>query len=144
VQALLDDEASLRVDDPDRLAQLQQAAVSHAAAVSWWLETQHDEGRSVLGYGAASRAVALLCRAGVDSRMLPAIADASPAKQGRRMPATDIPVVAPKELVEARPDAVLLFLPDLLAEVRARLPEIECAGGIWVDVDDLPSATGDC
>ena len=97
----------------------------------------------MLGYGAASRAVALLCRAGVDNRLLPAIADASPAKKGRRMPATDIPVIAPADLVAARPDAVLLFLPDLLAEVRARLPEVESSGGRWVDVDDLPSATGD-
>ena len=143
VQALIDDEASLGVEDPDRLAHLQQAAVSHAVEVRRWLETQRDEGRSVLGYGAASRAVALLCRAGVDNRLLPAIADASPAKQGRRMPATDIPVIAPGDLVAARPDAVLLFLPDLLAEVRARLAEVESSGGRWVDVDDLPSATGD-
>jgi C-methyltransferase C-terminal domain/Putative zinc binding domain/Methyltransferase domain len=141
VRALLADEASLRVDDPARLRRLQHAAVSHAAAVRGWLEAQRGEGRTVLGYGAASRAVALLCRSGVDSGSLPAIADASPAKQGRRMPATDIPVIAPGDLVSARPDAVLLFLPDLMAEVRARLPEIESSGGRWVDVDDLASDT---
>jgi C-methyltransferase C-terminal domain/Putative zinc binding domain/Methyltransferase domain len=143
MRALLADEASLRVEDPSRLARLQQAAVAHAAGVRRWLEAQHAEGRSVLGYGAASRAVALLCRAGVDSRLLPAIADASPAKQGRRMPATDIPVIAPRDLVAARPDAALLFLPDLLAEVRARLPEVESSGGRWVDVGDLAVAADD-
>jgi C-methyltransferase C-terminal domain/Putative zinc binding domain/Methyltransferase domain len=143
VQELIADEASLRVEDPARLARLQQAAVSHAAGVRRWLEVQRDEGRSVLGYGAASRAVALLCRSGVDSRLLPAVADASPAKQGRRMPATDIPVIAPEDLVAASPDAVLLFLPDLLAEVRRRLPDVESSGGRWVDVDDLPAGTGD-
>ena len=56
------------------------------------------------------------------------------------MPATDVPVVAPADLVAARPDAVALFLPDLLAEVRARLPEVEASGGVWVDVDTLPRA----
>jgi C-methyltransferase C-terminal domain/Putative zinc binding domain len=143
VRSLLADEASLRVDDPTRLRVLQQAAVSHAESLHRWLEAQHDDGRTVLGYGAASRAVALLCRSGVDSASLPAIADASPSKQGRRMPATDIPVIAPEDLVAVRPDAVLLFLPDLLAEVRARLPEVESSGGRWVDVDDLASDATD-
>ncbi len=70
-----------------------------------------------------------LRRAGVDRTLLPAVADASPAKQGLRMPGTDIPVVSPAQLAARRPDAVLLFLTDLLAEVRAAYPEIEAAGG---------------
>jgi C-methyltransferase C-terminal domain len=77
---------------------------------------------------AASSAVALLCRAGVDRSLLPAVADASPAQQGRRMPATDIPVIAPAEVAAARPDAVVLFLSNLLPEMRVMLPEVEAAG----------------
>ncbi len=65
--------------------------------------------------------------------------DASPAKQGLRMPGTDIPVADPAQLAEGRPDAVLLFVPDLLAEVRAAYPEVEAAGGRWVDVETLGS-----
>jgi hypothetical protein len=53
------------------------------------------------------------------------------------MPATDIPVVAPGDLVAAHPDAVALFLPDLLRELRATLPEVEAAGARWVDVEAL-------
>jgi hypothetical protein len=131
------EEAALGVEDPDRVRTLQDSAVSRAEALHRWLTGQRAAGARVLGYGAASRAVALLCRAGVDRTLLPAVADASPAKQGRRMPATDIPVVAPGELVAARPDAVALFLPDLLPEMRASLPEVESAGGRWVDVEAL-------
>ena len=40
--------------------------------------------------------------------LLAAVADASPAKQGRRMPGTDIPIVSPDELLAAKPDRVLL------------------------------------
>jgi hypothetical protein len=69
--------------------------------------------------------------------LLSAVADVSAAKQGRRMPGTDIPVIGPREMIVARPDAVLLFLPDLLNEVRTDLPEIETAGGRWVNVEDL-------
>jgi SAM-dependent methyltransferase len=140
VEALLAEERALRVDEPERVRHLQRDAEAHASSLRSWLEDQRSAGRTVVGYGAASRAVALLCRAGIDRALLSAVGDASPAKQGRRMPATDVPVVAPADVVAARPDAVALFLPDLLAEVRTRLPEVEAAGGTWVDVDTLPAA----
>jgi hypothetical protein len=131
------EEAALGVEDPARVRTLQDSAISRAEALHRWLADQRAAGAHVFGYGAASRAVALLCRAGVDRTLLPAVADASPAKQGRRMPATDIPVVAPADLVAAHPDAVALFLPDLLPELRATLPEVEAAGARWVDVEAL-------
>jgi len=131
------EEAALGVEDPARVRALQDSAVSRAEALHRWLADQRAAGTRVFGYGAASRAVALLCRAGVDRSLLPAVADASPAKHGRRMPATDIPVVPPSDLVAARPEAVALFLPDLLRELRATLPEVEAGGGRWVDVEAL-------
>ena len=91
-----------------------------------------------LGYGAASRAVALLCQAKVNRGLLPAIADASPAKQGLRMPGTDIPIADPGRLAADKPDAVVLFVPDLLAEVRDAFPEVERTGGQWFDAQTLP------
>jgi hypothetical protein len=137
VRSLVAEETQIGVRDPAALGGLQRNALGHAAGLRDWLVAERRAGRSVLGYGAASRAVALLCRADVDAGLLPAIADASPAKQGLRMPGTDIPVVAPAELAARRPDAVLLFLADLLEEVRAGYPEVEAAGGQWVDVDKL-------
>jgi hypothetical protein len=111
----------------------------HAEAVHDWLAAQRAAGITILGYGAASRAVALLCQAHVDHTLLPAVIDASPAKQGLRMPGTDIPVAAPAALAARRPAAVLLFVPDLLAEVRSAYPEVEQADGRWVDVETLGS-----
>jgi hypothetical protein len=111
-----------------------QGSVSRTAE---WLRAtcaaERAAGRRVYGYCAASRAVALLRVAGLDAGLLTAVADASPDKHGRRMPGTDIPIIAPDELVAARPDVVLLFVSDLLDEVRATLPQIEAAGGRWVD-----------
>ena len=75
----------------------------------------------------------------MDRTLLPAVVDASPAKQGLRMPGTDIPVADPGRLASDRPDAVLLFVPDLMAEVRDAFPEVEAAGGRWVDAQTLGS-----
>ena len=49
------------------------------------------------------------------------------------MPGTTIPVVSPAALVAAQPDLVLMFVSDLMPEVRNALPEIEAGGGRWID-----------
>ena len=137
IASILEVEDRLGATDPDALRGLQNAASDRANRLHEWLVAQRAAGVSVVGYGAASRAVSYLCRAEIDKELLPAVADASPAKQGRRMPGTEIPIVAPEELITRHPDAVALFLPDLLPEVRQSLPEIEASGAVWVDVDSL-------
>jgi hypothetical protein len=128
VQRILDTETTLGITDPVTIGSLQTTADRDGDSLRSWLEAEAGAGRRILGYGAASRAVALFSRAGLDSKLLAAVADASPAKQGRRMPGTDIPIVAPDELLKANPDQVLLTLPDLLPEVRARYPQLD---GRW-------------
>ena len=128
VLRILASEDSVGVTDPATVAGLQRDSDQHAESLRNWLEGEAAAGCTVLAYGAASRAVALFSRAGVDSRLIVAVADASPAKQGRRMPGTDIPIVTPDQLLAAKPDRVLLTLPDLLPEVSARFPELD---GRW-------------
>jgi len=137
VNALLSDDARLGVRDPAAVSRLQADAEAHAHGLRDWLVAQRTAGRSVLGYGAASRAVALLCRARVDRGLLPAIVDSSPSKHGLRMPGTDVPIVSPARLAMHPPQSVLLFVPDLLTEVRRAFPEVEDSGGRWVDAEAL-------
>ena len=137
VTALLSDDACLGVRDPGVVGALQGHAEAHALGLRDWLVGQRDAGNFVLGYGAASRAVALLCRAGVDRQLLPAIVDTSPDKHGLRMPGTDIPIVDPALLASHPPGAVLVFVPDLLSEVRRTFPEVEASGAAWVDAQTL-------
>ncbi|WP_324196549.1 class I SAM-dependent methyltransferase [Nocardia puris] len=127
VRDLLADEAFCA--DPAAASDLQQAADDDRATLRRWLEDEKRCGNTVYAYGAASRAVALFAAACLDRTLLAGVADAAPAKQGRRMPGTDIPIIAPAELVAARPDRVLLTLADLLPEVSAALPAL---AGAWV------------
>jgi C-methyltransferase C-terminal domain/Putative zinc binding domain/Methyltransferase domain len=118
-----------------RNGELQRAADAQLQRLRGWLLARRRDGLRVYGYGAASRAVALFALAGLDRTLLGAVADASPAKHGRRMPGTDIAVISPEQLVAANPDLVLLTLPDLLDEVSAQLPQL---AGRWVILDGLP------
>lgn len=133
VAAVCAQELAAGVLDADTLGGLQASVARTAAGLRAELAEYRAAGLRVYGYSAASRAVALLCLAGVDSGLLAGVADAAQAKQGRRMPGTDVPIVTPAELVAARPDVVLVFVSDLLDEVRAALPEVEAGGGRWVD-----------
>jgi C-methyltransferase C-terminal domain/Putative zinc binding domain/Methyltransferase domain len=139
IRSLLAEDTRSGVRDRSTFSRLQRDVRSHAKALHDWLAAERSAGRMVLGYGAASRAVALLCQAQVDHTLLPAVVDASPAKHGLRMPGTDIPVLPTEELAARRPAAVLLFVPDLLAEVRKAFPEVENSGGRWVDAEAFDS-----
>ena len=75
-------------------------------------------------YGAASRAVSVLQRAGATPEQVLGVADASEAKQGRCMPGTRVPIVSPDDLVAADPARVWLLLPDLRAEIEAAYPTL--------------------
>jgi hypothetical protein len=142
VTSLLVGDQQAGVRDPAALSRLQASVSASADWLHSWLVAERDAGNTVLGYGAASRAISLLCSAGVGRALLPAVADASPAKQGLRIPGTDIPIVSPAELVRRRPAAVLLFVADLLDEVRQSFPEVEAAGGRWVSEQVLDPTIG--
>jgi C-methyltransferase C-terminal domain/Putative zinc binding domain/Methyltransferase domain len=134
VNDILRRERAFGITDPTVLQRLQRSAQDHIARLRDWLLEQASCQHTVYGYGAGSRVVALFSIAGVDRRLLRAVADASPAKQGCRIPGTDVVIVSPEQLIAADPDRVLLTLPDLYDEVRQNFPQLD---GRWsVDILD--------
>ncbi|ORA60078.1 transferase [Mycobacteroides franklinii] len=129
VRQALAREKAIGAADPAGFVGLQQTVDEQVRRLAEWLSEMRSAGHSVYAYGAPSRAVALFHRAGLTTESVVAVADASAAKQGRRMPGTDIPIVSPADLMAARPDQVLLTLPDLYTEVHRRFPELD---GRWM------------
>ncbi len=82
-----------------------------------WVKNSFKAGRVVCGYGAAAKASTLLNSSKVEKGWITAIADASPEKQGRFMPAVGIPIVSPKALFELHPDDVVIFPWNLTKEL---------------------------
>lgn len=124
VSRILKREQDEAVCSVSTLSALQRQFTREVDGLRCWLTRLAVEGKRVYAYGAASRAVSLFSRARLDSGLILGVADASPAKQGRRMPDTDIPVISPEELIAAAPDAVWLTLPDLLPEVQREHPAL--------------------
>lgn len=121
-------EADLALDRPQTLRLLQQFADEEAAALGDQVRAATRQGKRIYAYGAASRAVALLTRAGLTAHEVRGIGDASPAKRGRTMPGSRIPIISPEDLLKEQPDEVMLMLPDLLPELSVALPALS---GRW-------------
>lgn len=135
--ALLAEEAGVGVTDPSAVSVLQSTVDDDVAGLREWLEARREDGLTVHAYGAASVAVAQFALAGLDRTLIAGVADASPGKQGRRMPGTDVPIVSPEQLIAASPDLVLLTLPDLLPELERAYPQL---AGRWIVRSDRGSS----
>ncbi|MBS4103483.1 class I SAM-dependent methyltransferase [Tsukamurella paurometabola] len=123
VRRILAAEAEAGLGTPAGVRTLSAAPADQARALREWAQRHAAAGRPVAAYGAASRAVALFALAGLDTALVTCVADASPSKQGRRMPGTDIPIVAPDHL-GTLDGPVLLTLPDLHDEVLEAWPAL--------------------
>jgi hypothetical protein len=133
LDAVVAPELTAGVLRPAAVGTLQHSVQRTAGSLREMLVAQRAAGRRVYGYAAASRAVSLLRLADLDASLLLGVADASPGKQDRRMPGTDVPIITPEDLVAAEPDVVLVFVSELVGEAKAALPQIERRGGTWVD-----------
>jgi SAM-dependent methyltransferase len=89
-------------------------------------------GKTVAAYGAAAKGNTLMNYAGVRPDLLAFVVDRNPAKQGRYMPGSRIPIVAEGELAAYRPDYVVLLPWNLQAELIEQLAAVRAWGGQFV------------
>jgi hypothetical protein len=97
-----------------------------------FLEAARVEGRVVVGYGAPAKGNTLLNFCGVTPQQIEFTVDRSPAKQGRVLPGTHLPIEAPERLLEVRPDYVLVLPWNLLDEISSQMTAVRDWGGHFV------------
>ena len=95
------------------------------------LDAKRD-GKTVAGYGAAAKGNTLLNYAGVKPDLLPFVCDAAPSKQGKVMPGSHIPIMAPDALRDTRPDYIVILPWNIADEVRRQLDDLGRAGTRFV------------
>ncbi len=87
---------------------------------------------TVYGYGAAAKGNTFLNYCGV-SRRIPCVGDVTPAKQGKYLPGSHIPVCDDAALLAQKPPYVLILPWNWRNEIVARLgPELRKGGGHFV------------
>ena len=94
-----------------------------------FLIEQKRSGKRIAAYGAAAKGCTLLNYAGIKPDLLPYVCDAAPSKQGKYLPGTHVPILAPDAIRENRPDVVLILPWNIQAEVTEQLSYIREWGG---------------
>jgi SAM-dependent methyltransferase len=89
-------------------------------------------GKRVAGYGAAAKGNTLMNYAGVRPDLLAFVVDRNPAKQGKFMPGSRIPIVEESRLGAEKPDYVVILPWNLKDEVMTQLAYIREWGGEFV------------
>jgi 2-polyprenyl-3-methyl-5-hydroxy-6-metoxy-1,4-benzoquinol methylase len=97
-----------------------------------FLDAAKAEGKRVVGYGAAAKGNTLFNYCGIASDRVAFVCDRSPAKQGKLLPGSRIPVKPPEAIAESRPDYVLIVPWNLRDEIMDQLSFVRSWGGKFV------------
>jgi SAM-dependent methyltransferase len=90
---------------------------------------QKEAGVSIAGYGAPAKGNTLLNYCGVGRDFIDYTVDLNPHKQGRYLPGTRIPILAPDEIRRTRPDLVFILPWNIRDEVMEQLDFVREWGG---------------
>ena len=88
------------------------------------LRTLRAEHKRVVGYGAAAKFMTMLNYCGIGRDLIAAVGDANPRKQGLLCPGVRIPVVSPQQLMDLKPDFIVIgawnFKDEMIRQLRER------------------------
>lgn len=101
------------------------------------LNKLHDQGYKVAAYGAAAKGSTLINFSGVTSDLISCVADKNTSKQGKLLPSSHIPIVSEADLINYKPDYVLILPWNIKDEVIDQLSYVREWGGKFVTI--IPS-----
>jgi hypothetical protein len=125
-------EATLALSSPAPFRKFGDRVRRHREHLVETLEVIHAQGRSVLGYGASTKGNVMLQYAGIDARLLPAIAEVNADKFGCVTPGTWIPIIPEAEAHAMKPDHLLVMPWHFRAGIVQREATYLADGGILI------------
>jgi hypothetical protein len=116
----------------DLVAAFRRAYLSKVAHWQSELSKLEQSGKQAVVWGAGSKGVSLVNTL-ADSGGIAALVDINPIKQGRFVPVTGHPVVAPEMLRVLRPDRVIVLNPQYRHEIAAQIRGLGVRAEVLVD-----------
>ncbi len=91
-----------------------------------------SEGKSIAGYGAPAKGNTLLNYCGIRTDFIEYTVDLSPHKQGLFLPGTHIPIYSPDEIIETKPDYLVILPWNIKDEITEQMAHIRKWNGKFV------------
>ena len=102
-------EHKLGLDRVDELSRFNARISTIRDSLQKLIHSLKKEGKTIAGYGAATKATTLMAHFGLNEKMLDFIVDDNPLKQGLYTPITHIPVLSAEALYDRKPDYLLIL-----------------------------------
>jgi hypothetical protein len=132
VEATLQEERKLGLFDPDEWSAFATRSRAAIDGLRQWFLDRKKSGDIVAGYGAAHKGNTFLNAVGEASKTLKYVVDASPEKQGKFLPGSQVPVLAPEQLCDGSPTDVLILPWNIAPELAERIKVLAPNARIWV------------
>ncbi|MGD9650170.1 MAG: methyltransferase C-terminal domain-containing protein, partial [Dongiaceae bacterium] len=91
-----------------------------------------EEGKTIVGYGAAAKGNTLLNYCGIRQDFIDYTVDLNPHKQGQFLPGTHIPIYPRERIAETKPDYILILPWNIKDEVMRQMAHIRDWGAKFV------------
>lgn len=109
VLKVLRDEQQLGLDTMEAYSGFQVKVDSLCRDFIQFLVEKKREGAKIAGYGAAAKGNTLLNYCGIKPHLMDFVSDITPAKQGKFLPGSHIPVYGEGKLMEEKPDYIVIL-----------------------------------
>jgi len=132
VTEFLERESTVGIKTTDYYQGFQEKADQISRDLLFFLLEAKRQNKKVVGYGAAAKGNTLMNYAGVRPNLISFVVDRNPAKQGKFMPGSRIPIVDESYLRSARPDYIVVLPWNLKSEIMGQLDYVREWGAKFV------------
>lgn len=99
--------------------------------VSFLIEAKNMN-KKVIGFGAAAKGNTLINFSGIRADLISAVVDSNPAKQGKYLPGSRIPIINEETMKKEKPDYLVILPWNLQKEISNKTKYIKEWNGKWV------------
>jgi C-methyltransferase./Methyltransferase domain./Hypothetical methyltransferase. len=132
VEKLLEKEATAGLFDVDTYYKFGENVKLTKRLLLQCLIHLKNSGKKIVGYGAPAKGNTLLNYCGIRTDFLDYTVDRNPAKQGKYLPGTHLPIMHPDVIKQHKPDYILILPWNIKDEIMQQLGYIREWGGRFI------------
>ena len=129
VTRVLDKELAMNLNNKQGFQELQKKTESIRENTLSFIRERKEKGQTIVAFGAAAKGNIFLNYCGIDSNDIIFVVDDTPAKQGKFLPGSHIPIVAAEAIRNIKPNIIIILPWNFRAELCKKLNFIKEWGG---------------